>query len=520
MDELSGRGEGEAAGTADPLTEALVTDVRSLIERLRLPPERKAPIPPAPPAHTELEAPWRAREEELLKKVDEARETYRAALEAERDKTRAAVRAELERYNAAYLAQERQTLADELAASDAEYERRLAALRADNDRRIDLIVSRGRREREETVKALEAEAGRRAAEAVAQERARAGALAEEEQKRAAALLEEARRGFAEERAALEAAAASRLAEAVAAEQQRAAALVEEERKLAAARLEEERSRGAALLDEERRRAAQERAAAVPAAPPQEIPSVPFEAPAAPEAPLEPPREWLAVPGLDPLLEPNLLKVSACLEEMLARAHAHVRRIGGQRLPEGTKALLRMGSSEIAQARDRLRVLALLFDDGRPLEDLRLQPVVDSVLASWEPALRARGVSLIRRAGGEAVRCRADSESIRAALFELVKNSFEAMPRGGKVSVSVRVDGGAVLLAVVDSGPGFSPEALACAFTPFAMARQGRLGLGLALAQRAARRAGGDAEAENPAQGGARVVLRLPLSGIEAPNLSA
>ncbi|MBI3298917.1 MAG: HAMP domain-containing histidine kinase [Elusimicrobia bacterium] len=248
-----------------------------------------------------------------------------------------------------------------------------------------------------------------------------------------------------------------------------------------------------------------------------------EAPAAPAAPTAPEAEpgfaEAPAPGLDPLLEPSWLRVAGELDGTLARSLAHVRRAGGGRLPEGSKALLRLAATELARARDRLRLVMLLLDDGRVLEDTPLQAVVDAVLAAWEPTLRSRGVAL-RRRGGVGLRVRVDADGLRTALFELVRNAFEAMPRGGTLSVAVRRgEDGRAVIEVADSGPGFSPEALASAFTPFASPKPGRLGVGLALASRVARRAGGDADAANPPGGGARVTLAIPASGPEQPTLS-
>lgn len=243
--------------------------------------------------------------------------------------------------------------------------------------------------------------------------------------------------------------------------------------------------------------------------------------AAPEASEEPLPDLGTVPGLDPLAEPGWLRVAESVERQLGRSHAHVRRAGALRLPEGAKALLRLAAAELAQARDRLRAAALLMDDSRPAEPTAVQPVVDAALAVWEPTLKAKRIAVRRRGVSESVKARADAEGLRAAVFELLRNVYDALPRGGSVTVAVsREDDGGVRVSVWDSGQGFTPEALAAAFTPFAMPRAGRLGLGLALVRRVARRAGGDADIENPPEGGARVVLRLPPPGAEPPTLSS
>jgi len=60
-----------------------------------------------------------------------------------------------------------------------------------------------------------------------------------------------------------------------------------------------------------------------------------------------------------------------------------------------------------------------------------------------------------------------------------------------VQLSRDAASGGVCARFSDTGPGFTPRALAALFSPFAAPRPGHLGLGLGLARRILRRFGGD-----------------------------
>jgi signal transduction histidine kinase len=83
-----------------------------------------------------------------------------------------------------------------------------------------------------------------------------------------------------------------------------------------------------------------------------------------------------------------------------------------------------------------------------------------------------------------------------------------------VSVAVALRDGTVQIAVADDGPGVAPEEAAAIFEPghrgsAQPADHAGAGLGLALARRLARSAGGDITAE--AASGGRFVVRLPTA---------
>lgn len=107
----------------------------------------------------------------------------------------------------------------------------------------------------------------------------------------------------------------------------------------------------------------------------------------------------------------------------------------------------------------------------------------------------------------------DPGMVQDALVNLVLNARDAMaPAGGRIEVRIRrLRDIWVEFAVLDEGPGFSPEALERGLDPFFTTKGGEgSGLGLAMVYDQSQLAGGSVRLANRPEGGAQVTLRLPL----------
>jgi signal transduction histidine kinase len=125
----------------------------------------------------------------------------------------------------------------------------------------------------------------------------------------------------------------------------------------------------------------------------------------------------------------------------------------------------------------------------------------------------RGLSLTRSTGEEHIEVDADADLTVALLVPLISNAVRY--GRSRVQVDVARDGEAVAFRVVDDGPGLLPDELELVFEPGmrGSAANGApgAGLGLTLARRLARVAGGDVVAEAADGHGASFVARLPAS---------
>ncbi len=107
----------------------------------------------------------------------------------------------------------------------------------------------------------------------------------------------------------------------------------------------------------------------------------------------------------------------------------------------------------------------------------------------------------------------DPLRLRQLVTILVDNAVAHTPAGGSVTVRVRAEGGAAVLAVEDTGPGIRADDLPHVFERFWRADDapsGGTGLGLAIAAWIVERHGGRVSAANRAEGGARFEARIPL----------
>jgi signal transduction histidine kinase len=107
----------------------------------------------------------------------------------------------------------------------------------------------------------------------------------------------------------------------------------------------------------------------------------------------------------------------------------------------------------------------------------------------------------------------DRAAIRQVLLNLLLNAVEAAGPAPTGSLEVTLRSGARHheLVVTDNGPGFTPEAVANLGTPFFTTRENGTGLGLAASLRILDDHGGELAVDGTHDGGARVVVRLPIA---------
>jgi signal transduction histidine kinase len=149
---------------------------------------------------------------------------------------------------------------------------------------------------------------------------------------------------------------------------------------------------------------------------------------------------------------------------------------------------------------------------------RREPIaVDDLFESVLRAISVPSHIAVERNIEPGLTARADPALLGHALSNLIHNAVEAYDGGtGTIHLTAsRGDDGGIVIEVRDDGPGFDPTVLSRVFEPLVTTRRDGVGLGLALVKNIAELHGGEARADNPDSGGARVSLRLPLDAEEA-----
>lgn len=105
--------------------------------------------------------------------------------------------------------------------------------------------------------------------------------------------------------------------------------------------------------------------------------------------------------------------------------------------------------------------------------------------------------------------RGDPETLAQCLLNCLKNSQEAMPQGGAITVATGLRDSRVYLRVIDNGQGIPADILPQVFNPFFTTRDKRAGLGLAMTKKILEDLGGTVEIESEPGRGTTVTLLVP-----------
>jgi signal transduction histidine kinase len=145
------------------------------------------------------------------------------------------------------------------------------------------------------------------------------------------------------------------------------------------------------------------------------------------------------------------------------------------------------------------------------ERMDLNATVRDGLYFLELRCERDGIRVERRLAPDLSPILADPTQVNQVLVNLVVNAIQAMPKGGVLTLTTRVDAGHVCLSVEDTGPGMDEDTRRHAFEPFYTTKpvgQGT-GLGLAVAHGIVTAHGGALTVESEPGRGARFEVRLP-----------
>jgi signal transduction histidine kinase len=217
--------------------------------------------------------------------------------------------------------------------------------------------------------------------------------------------------------------------------------------------------------------------------------------------------WLERHGLDRAAAESLAETGLALPALDAGARALGAEALGAALPAlaascGTRRL----ASDIQRAASRVHELVAAVKGFTYMDQAAIPKPVDL----------ARGLSdtltiLRAKAKSKSVRLRAEVEpdlptvdgfggELNQVWSNLIDNAIDAVGDGGSVEVSARRQDGAVVVRVVDDGPGIPPEVRERIFEPFFTTKpQGdATGLGLAIARTLVGQHEGEIEVESRA----------------------
>ena len=185
-------------------------------------------------------------------------------------------------------------------------------------------------------------------------------------------------------------------------------------------------------------------------------------------------------------------------------------------------LLDRGTETIVQQVEAMKEMVNAFSEYAraprfEMADVNLNQLVTEVTDLYRAQVAGRGVTLEVRLEPAVTTLVADRGRLRQLLHNLLTNAVEALEGqpGGAITVATRLgfrSGEEVAeIAVEDNGPGFQRELIGQVFDPYVTTKQRGTGLGLAIVRKIVEEHRGHVEAENRAEGGARVRVDLPMN---------
>lgn len=103
----------------------------------------------------------------------------------------------------------------------------------------------------------------------------------------------------------------------------------------------------------------------------------------------------------------------------------------------------------------------------------------------------------------------DGEKIKRVFINIIKNAIDAMPEGGKLTISSKKSNGSVEIAFTDTGVGMTRELMEKLWKPLHTTKAKGVGLGLAVCKRIVEAHGGSIEAKSTLGKGSTFTITIP-----------
>src|SRR5262249_36243287 len=139
----------------------------------------------------------------------------------------------------------------------------------------------------------------------------------------------------------------------------------------------------------------------------------------------------------------------------------------------------------------------------------LATAIEELIDFFGPMARAAGIDIKTYLPADLPPVGLDRDLFKQALLNLLLNAQQAMAKGGELTIQATKDDGEVVLNLIDTGVGMTPEVAAKAFKPFYSTKSGGSGLGLPTARRIVQAHGGRLELQSEVGKGTKFTVRLP-----------
>jgi signal transduction histidine kinase len=133
------------------------------------------------------------------------------------------------------------------------------------------------------------------------------------------------------------------------------------------------------------------------------------------------------------------------------------------------------------------------------------------------AVKQQGIKITKKYSEKSIYYQGDLEQIKQVYFNIILNSIQAMPKGGKLIILAQLSDNLnyIETEISDTGCGIPERLMDRVFTPFFTTKEGGTGLGLYVAYRIIQAHKGKIRINSSENGGTKVIIKLPINSPES-----
>ena len=148
----------------------------------------------------------------------------------------------------------------------------------------------------------------------------------------------------------------------------------------------------------------------------------------------------------------------------------------------------------------------------PLQTMpeNLNTLVQESVSFLAPEIKDRDILVEQQLRSDLTLVEVDRNQIKQAIYNIIKNSMQAMTSGGMLRIRTDMDDNFASLSFTDTGGGIPSENMSRIFDPYFTTKAAGSGLGLLIVRRIVREHGGEIDIVNDEGRGITLTIRLPL----------
>jgi len=194
-----------------------------------------------------------------------------------------------------------------------------------------------------------------------------------------------------------------------------------------------------------------------------------------------------------------------------------RRTSTKYLVEGL-TIIEKAATAGAEVVRRVQEFTNVAADTQNLHEIHINDLIKDVIEymklHWKGKADARGetVDIVSHLAPTLPPVAGNPSELSEVMTNIMKNSLEAMPDGGTLSLDTSLDDGLVVLSISDTGQGIPKEVRGRIFDPFFTTKgPQRMGLGMSVSYGIIKRHHGDITVQSEEGKGTSVIIKLPVA---------